>query len=96
MMGFRSVLRLEDDYQGYEDAHELKYYGNIEDRFKNIQELIEDTPIIGVLIHECGGITRVEIHKDRVLLSEPTGWKTVKEVGHYYCYGCSDVKEGDI
>lgn len=48
--------------------------------------------IILVWLHECGGITRVEIYTDKILFSEPISWKQVEEISHDYCYGCSDVE----
>ena len=55
----------------------------------NEQDRIED--LVLVYLHECGGITRVEIHKDAIYYSEPAGWNVVDQVSHDYCYGCSDV-----
>ncbi len=46
-----------------------------------------------VYLHECGGITRVEIGKDSVAYTKPIEWEeTDDELGHNYCYGCSDVE----
>lgn len=44
-----------------------------------------------VYLHECGGITRVQIERDIVKWSEPTGWSQTDGVNHHYCYGCSDI-----
>src|SRR4051812_38813843 len=46
-----------------------------------------------VWLHECGGVTRVEIHKDKILYSEPVVWEKVEDITHDYCYGCSDVSK---
>lgn len=46
--------------------------------------------MILVWLHECGGITRIEIHNDRILWSEPEEWKKVDNITHEYCNGCSD------
>ena len=47
--------------------------------------------IVLITLHECGGITRFKIEKDKITVSEPTGWKEVDGITHDYCYGCSDV-----
>lgn len=77
--------------------YEMKMYdGKDEEIFKDIQKIIKERNlvinIIAVMLHECGGITRVQIEKDKIRLSEPTGWKEVEQVEHNYCYECSDIK----
>lgn len=51
--------------------------------------------LVLVYLHECGGITRCQIERDRILWSEPErdGWRKVDGVTHHYCYGCSDAPE---
>jgi hypothetical protein len=60
---------------------------------KVIRESADDTSIelVFVWLHECGGITRVQIDKDNIIYSEPTEWEVTQGVTHHYCYGCSDV-----
>lgn len=77
---------------------ERKYYDNLAEKeiFIDIQKVLKESTwngdkLVCVLIHECGGITRVEIWKDKIIGNEPTSWKTVDCVNHNYCYGCSDV-----
>ncbi|MFF2554989.1 hypothetical protein ACFVUS_28575 [Nocardia sp. NPDC058058] len=41
-----------------------------------------------ILFHECGGITKVMVTRDRIRMAEPTGWSEVDEIEHWYC-GCS-------
>jgi hypothetical protein len=48
-----------------------------------------------VFLHECGGITRVQIEKDRIVYTEPTGWAVEDFPMHEYCYGCSDAPESE-
>lgn len=77
---------------------ESKFYDNflIDERIADMQKILieEDrSSMIAVLLHECGGITRIKITKDSITSSEPTGWKSVEGVEHSYCYGCSDVKD---
>lgn len=74
---------------------EIKFYSSFEETemFKDIQKLmveqdVEDIDL--VLLHECGGITKVIIYKDKILGMEPTEWKNVDSVEHNYCYGCND------
>lgn len=45
-----------------------------------------------ILLHECGGITRYEVYRDKILINEPESWRKVDDVTHDYCYGCSDYK----
>lgn len=76
---------------------ERKFYsGKQTELFLDIQKVLiekEVTNVELVLLHECGGITRVEIHQDKILFSEPTGWKVVENIEHKYCYGCSDARK---
>lgn len=74
---------------------EAKFYGMLEseETFIDLQKIIVSVglkKLIVVLLHECGGITRVKITHNTITADEPTEWKKVDEVEHYYCYGCSD------
>lgn len=79
---------------------ESKFYDNISDTdiFLDIQKVLQEdenewvVDVVLILLHECGGITRVKISTDSISASEPTGWKPVARVEHDYCYGCSDIK----
>lgn len=77
---------------------ERKFYDDLEDTqvFKDIQELLKKSeyqfPITVILLHECEGITKIEIHTDKIVGLEPTEWKKVDRVEHNYCYGYSDHK----
>lgn len=75
--------------------YEMKYYNAPdEDIFLDMQKIVKDKDIssfVVVMLHECGGITRVQIEKDKIRMSEPTKWKEVDQVEHNYCYGCSDL-----
>lgn len=78
---------------------EAKFYNNLAktDVFLALKEQLEpdgeyDKPyIIVVLLHECGGITRVRIDNNGITGKEPTDWKDVESVEHNYCYGCSEL-----
>lgn len=75
---------------------EQKFYQSFKDYdlFVDIQKIIVDKwekcTIELVLLHECGGITKVIINEKEILGMEPTAWKQVEGVEHNYCYGCSD------
>lgn len=94
------AVRNEEDGKTYfplSSMTESKFYANFEEHqlFLDIQKLLRniehfDLGINIVLLHECGGITKVIIYKDRIVGMEPTGWKMVEAVEHDYCYGCSD------
>lgn len=73
------------------------YFPTAEGMPEDIQKVIRENPeaspeLVLVWLHECGGITRVQIDKDKILWSEPTEWKQTDGVTHDYCYGCSDPR----
>ena len=75
--------------------YESKFYGKLseDERFTDIQKVLKETgheDIILILLHECGGITRVRIGEDSITAREPVEWKEVEQVEHDYCYRCSD------
>jgi len=50
-----------------------------------------------VFLHECDGITKVDITSKGIVCGEPTGWKITgtgleNGVTHNYCYGCSKLE----
>ncbi len=49
--------------------------------------------LVFVILHECRGITRVEVHQDKIWYSEPKTWDILYGGGpsHSYCYECSDI-----
>lgn len=79
---------------------ESKFYFSFkeDERITDIQKmLVENTDwggkeIVIVLLHECGGITRLQVTRTDIIATEPTAWKKVDGVEHNYCYGCSDYK----
>jgi hypothetical protein len=81
---------------------EQKFYQSFADYelFTDIQKLIpenwnDEHSLMLVLMHECGGITKLEISRKRIVGLEPTHWKKVEAVEHDYCYGCSDYDHAD-
>lgn len=77
---------------------EAKYYSDFasDERFLDLQRICReqtqfsfDVDIEIILLHECGGITKVIVSKDSIMANEPTRWKNVDGVEHHYCYGCS-------
>lgn len=51
-------------------------------------ERIDDVELI--LFHECDGITKVKVSKDKISYYEPQEWYEVDNITHNYCYGCSE------
>lgn len=82
----------------FAQLYESKFYSSFveDERFIDVQKmLVENTiwggkEIIMILLHECGGVTKVKVTKTDITAIEPTAWKTVKEVEHDYCHGCSE------
>jgi len=77
---------------------ESKFYEKLseDERLKDIQRVLLEVnrdEIVLILLHECGGITRVKITKTEIIGSEPVTWKKVEYVEHNYCYGCSDIQK---
>jgi len=57
--------------------------GIVEDIQKTLQETEYRMPIELVFVHECSGVTRVEISREQIVYSEPTTWKRVQDAyGH--------------
>ena len=50
-----------------------------------------------VYLHECGGITRVQIERNSIKYSEPSEWDNVDEISHYYHCGsnCSNAENNE-
>jgi len=51
-----------------------------------------------VWLHECGGITKVEIYPDEMFMADAANWELIprdygQDGNHNYCYGCSDLAE---
>lgn len=78
---------------------EFKTYGVWVELAEDVQRVIEwgegPAKFVMVFLHECGGVTRCQIERDRIAWSEPTGWRQTVGVEHNYCYGCSDVPSAD-
>ena len=84
-------------YFGIALLYEIKFYGSIVDNeiFLDIKKLMIDQNdshrITIILLHECGGITKISITKESIEAYEPTKWKKVEFVEHgYHCdFECS-------
>ena|ERR1700757_1977920 len=57
-----------------------------------------------VILHECGGVTKVQMGADYLIVADPTDWDVVEHIteptdwinaqGHHsYCYGCTDLRK---
>lgn len=71
-------------------SHKWQTKRSTDDLEQDIQKLLwseinpkdhMNNPFIMVWLHECGGITRVEFYPDRIVYTEPTGWKEVDASG---------------
>lgn len=58
------------------------------------RERSEDTDLVLVFLHECGGITKATILPYLIDWAEPVYWRRTEGVTHSYCYGCSVVRDG--
>jgi hypothetical protein len=84
--------------------YERKFYDGVkEELFGDLRRIVADPqcwpygtnedPLEVLLFHECGGVTKVYVFADEVVLAEPEPqieWDIKAEVGHHYDYGCSD------
>ena len=62
-----------------------------DDLYPDLQKLVEDDrPIILIWLHECGGLTRLELYSDRVVSAEPREWESVERPTHSYCGHCDE------
>lgn len=76
--------------------------------FETYKEFIQDLAKLAqgkkeclavVFMHECGGITKVDITEDHIYWGEPDSWKIIgvdvgsdEGVAHRYCNDCSNLK----
>jgi hypothetical protein len=99
---YKDSIYFPDTTGGLSSKMECKIYGIWIDLIDDIYEVLnynqffKSTCIrnfIVVFLHECGGITRYQIEKDRIIITEPIDWNIVDGVTHNYCYGCSEIKE---
>ena len=81
---------------------EKKLYSTLAHLFKDIQKVLRTNTnypqqLNAAELHECGGVTRVEIHLDKIYYTVPTGWEIMSDgdTDHNYCYGCSDAKHAE-
>ena len=77
---------------------ECKFYSAWSELEEDIQKAVDwgqYDHLVMVYLHECGGITRVEITKSAIRFTEPTGWRKGTDVTHSYCYGCSNAENAE-
>ena len=84
---------------------EAKCYGVWAELEGDIQKVInecavkpywDDDDSLGLIfLHECGGITKLQIYRNEILYGEPTEWDEHDVIYHnnFSCCGCSDLKE---
>jgi len=74
---------------------ERKFYQSLDETeiFLDLQKVLKEksvsTGLAVVLMHECGGVTLVNITENSIKGKEPSEWEEVDSVMHNYCYGCS-------
>lgn len=72
-------------------ANRLEDKGLYRDILKVLRENQFDLIFVLVWLHECGGITRVELCTDEnrqstpVYITEPGEWDNSEEITHFYC-----------
>jgi hypothetical protein len=76
---------------------EIKIYDDsiFVDMQKAMTEGQEVSQVRVVVLHECGGITLVDINASGIRYSEPRAFESVDFIEHNYCYGCSDPNATD-
>lgn len=60
------------------------------------EDVLEGEGYTVIYLHECGGVTKVQIGKDKIYYGKPSGWVTQdtgEDYMHCYCYGCTDLEE---
>jgi hypothetical protein len=71
-------------------------YDQADELLTDLQKVLpwedEERALVLVWLHECGGITRLEISKRQIQFSEPATWKRCDWPTHYNCFGCTDIK----
>ena len=55
------------------------------------ETLIDPVGVVFIWLHECGGVTKFKIYKDKIVYSEPMEWGEVKNITHWHCNKCSEV-----
>jgi hypothetical protein len=79
---------------------ENKWYAQLAHLTEDIRRALNEQPEHGrnrcvlVTLHECGGVSRCAIDTEKIVWTEPQEWAEVESPSHWYCYGCSDKKEG--
>lgn len=86
------------EYGIISSKHECKSYSTWGELEADIQKAIDWNEVsisnlVLIWLHECGGITRVEISKDAIKYSEPVEWRRTERIQHDYCDGCSDIEK---
>lgn len=97
---YEPILNFGRDEKGaLSTKHEFKQYEDGDGILEDIQKAVDwdlfkkygRERFILVYLHECGGITRVEISKDRIRFSEPDAYTETDGIEHDECYGCSNL-----
>ena len=64
----------------------------VDEVFTDIQECLSaEQSLLVLMLHECGGVTRCTIEKEKITYIEPSEYVEVNEPTHpvYECHGCT-------
>lgn len=96
---YQDIIRFSFSHKGiFCSPMEVKLYReDLADFPKDIQKAINwdnyqfMEELLIVILHECGGVTRLHVARYSIRWSEPTGWMEVDDVTHHYCLSCSQI-----
>lgn len=92
---YEGVVHFPQDRGPISSIFEAKTYSLLSELPEDIRKCLSFSgrkKFVLIYLHECGGITRVEIREDDIVYTEPTGYCVTDGVEHDYCYGCSGAE----
>ena len=78
--------------RGLSSLVECKVDFLVDEVFTDIQECLSaEQSLLVLMLHECGGVTRCTIEKEKITYIEPSEYVEVNEPTHpvYECHGCT-------
>ena len=88
---YKNIIHFPAHHGPLSTKTEIKIYDDL--IFRDIQQTLiecgEDHSFRMVLLHECGGVTLVDITGNSIVYSESRDFKTVDFIEHSYCYSCT-------
>lgn len=96
---YQNVVRFGFSHRGiFFTPTEIKLYReDMIDLPKDIQRAIDwerhsyMKQLLLIILHQCGGVTRLHITRDSIRWSEPIGWDEVTEITHHDCLYCDKI-----